>query len=895
MSWNRAGRWWNWASWCGLVLSCGGTADRLAAAEPAPRIPFVLPWNAAGPAAFDESPGRDARPIDAAQRLQVTPDGHLAAAGSRVRLWGVNVCFGANFPAADDARQIAARLAHFRLNAVRFHHMDSARYPSGILKPGQRTTRTLHPEALDRLHRFVHELSRHGIYSNINLLVGRHFSADDGLPAAIDRLPPKQQHLVGFFSDDLIRLQQEYARQLLTAPNPYAGQPLASDPAVALVEIHNENGLVHGWLSGDLDDLPEPFASRLQQRWNDWLGQRYDDTAALRRAWRHRDDPLGDELLRNGRLNDQLAGWNLERHAGAQATARVEADGAGRGTPAVRLEVTERGSEPWHVQFHQPGLAVRAEQLYTLTLRARSDRPRTLQLRLGQAHAPWEGLGFEASLALTPEWRDFTFTFQPRVTDDNARVGLSDLGRELGTCWFAQWSLRPGGRLGLAADERLETRTIPPLRQAGLGAGTRESRRDWIAFLRDVEQDYWRRMRQFLRDELHVQALLVGTILGCSPTTVQAEFDVVDSHAYWHHPQFPGRPWDPDNWLVENTSMVNTAPGTLGRLASQHVRGKPQLVTEYNHAAPNEFSSEAPLFIAAYAALQDWDGVFLFAYSHRANDWNSQAFTSFFDIDQHPLKMANVLPGAALFRRADVRPAATTLWAPLDATRELDLLTDHGQAWRLVDAETAGVPAREALTRRIGWQTSPSDRTAPASSRSAAAVPSAPQLANTPETDVVWDTSRPQRGVVTVNTPRSKLVMGYVDGRSFTLGEIRVTPGSTFHDWCTLALTRLDPGSWEQPGRALITVTATAENADMHWTDATHRSVGRQWGKAPSRIEVVPALVEWPVAAERIVAWALDERGQPTTRIEVTDAGPGRSRLTLGPPAKTLWYLVETR
>jgi hypothetical protein len=46
--------------------------------------------------------------------------------------------------------------------------------------------------------------------------------------------------------------------------------------------------------------------------------------------------------------------------------------------------------------------------------------------------------------------------------------------------------------------------------------------------------------------------------------------------------------------LVENESMVNQKGGTLSGLALQRVAGKPFTVTQYNHAAPNTYSSEAP-------------------------------------------------------------------------------------------------------------------------------------------------------------------------------------------------------------------------------------------------------------------------------------------------------------
>ena len=58
--------------------------------------------------------------------------------------------------------------------------------------------------------------------------------------------------------------------------------------------------------------------------------------------------------------------------------------------------------------------------------------------------------------------------------------------------------------------------------------------------------------------------------------------------------------------------------------------------------APNTHSSEAFLLVNAYAALQDWDGVFAFAYSHRHDDWNSRRIGSFFDLDQHPTKLATL-------------------------------------------------------------------------------------------------------------------------------------------------------------------------------------------------------------------------------------------------------------
>src|SRR5262249_5209913 len=200
--------------------------------------------------------------------------------------------------------------------------------------------------------------------------------------------------------------------------------------------------------------------------------------------------------------------------------------------------------------------------------------------------------------------------------------------------WLAGVSFRPGGVIRPAADERLEDQTVPRFEYDRLAEHTAEAQRDWLRFLWETEDDYWQAMQRYLKEELHVRGVVVGTIVGCSTPNLMARFAAVDTHAYWQHPHFPGRPWDPDDWVVANKSMVNEAGGTLPGLALRRVLGKPHCVSEYNHAAPNTFGSEGFLLLAAYAALQDWDAVYAFAYSH-SNDWDARRITRFFDVNPH--------------------------------------------------------------------------------------------------------------------------------------------------------------------------------------------------------------------------------------------------------------------
>src|SRR5690348_7336453 len=64
-------------------------------------------------------------PLTAADRVFVK-DGHFYTAAGRIRLFGVNNAFSANFPEPDDAPRIAKRLRRLGVNLVRLHHMDTS-------------------------------------------------------------------------------------------------------------------------------------------------------------------------------------------------------------------------------------------------------------------------------------------------------------------------------------------------------------------------------------------------------------------------------------------------------------------------------------------------------------------------------------------------------------------------------------------------------------------------------------------------------------------------------------------------------------------------------------------------------------------------------------------------
>ena len=879
-----------WPVWAPSCAAAGGAAPFSAASL----FPFVLPWDDATPGVIDLS-GWLPKPAGQSGTIHAGDDGHLYAGNERIRFFGVDLAFSANFPRPEEAEKIAARLAKFGINIVRFHIMDMKRFPDGLLARNVSHTRDFDPEALARLDYFIAQLKRNGIYTYLCLLNYRPFNAADGLPKEIELLgaPYQERHVPGFYDARLLELQKEYARKLLTHHNPQTGMTYSEDPAVAFVEINNENGLIHAWLDEKVDRLPGVLQAELKRQWNEWLRKRYGTTARLRQAWGAQEQPLGEEMLANADFSRGLEGWVLERQAGAEAAVALSEDvpETMRRAKSACVTVTKPGSQSWHIRWQQAGFDVQADRPYTLSFRAKAERSCVVGVSLEQNRSPWQGLGLRANASLTTQWKPFRFTLTAASSDHGARV-IFDPPMQTGACWLADVSLRPGGIGGLDKDERVESETVQLVLRGQAGGRTSEAQRDWLRFLWETEDRYWQAMNAYLKRELKVKALVIGTIVGCSTPNLMARLDCVDAHAYWQHPIFPGRPWDPENWVVHNRTMVNDPGGVLPDLALRRVWGKPFSVTEYGHCAPNTFVSEGHLLRAAYSALQDWDYISASRYSHQA-DWDLRRIRNFFDIDQHPTKMLTLIPAAAMFLRGDVKPAQLLVAATLDRERELEVLR-HSSPWELAHAGHVGVSRETTLVHRtaiaVEGQTVPAGTLRPEQVR----IVGDKFVSDTGE--LVWDLTRKQRGVVTLNAVRSKAVIGYGAGQRFNLGDVIIEPGPTLQDgWSAITLTVLKGDSITPPSQSLITATGYVENTKMGWKNPEKSSVGADWGEAPSVVEGIPARITFPFAAHRAEAWTLDERGQRKTQLSVEADTNGNAVVAIGPQYRTLWYEVSAK
>ena len=548
----------------------------------------------------------------------------------------------------------------------------------------------------------------------------------------------------------------------------------------------------------------------------------------------------------------------------------------------------------WKLQLNRSGLDLREGQFYTVSLRAKTGGgARSIGAYVALDQAPWSQVGGSARFDLTPEWKDYRFVFRANGTRPNHSRLTFSVGNALGEVDLADVQIVPGARADIAPNWSLAQANFELPSSSFVPAQAR----DWVEYLATVEQSYVDTMTDCIKNEIGYQGLVTcsqASYGGPAGVARESRTDWVDMHAYWQHPNFPGQAWDASNWNIANTPMADDAgTGTLFGLAAYRVAGKPFTVSEYNHAAPNEYTSETVPLILGYAAAQDWDGVFLFDYNGSRDNWNPGRIDGFFDIHSDPNKMA-LTPGMArAFLRGDIAPlgAATTLTLPRE-----QLLQQTAQAvgagvyngtlpdiWRKL-----GLTRADVLQSRLQLQIAPTPDGAPTIVRQSARGGAA-------QNQWKWDW-RGDRGVVEVDAPRVKSFVGRL-GDSFVVGPLqagalRVSEINSSNQWAALTLVALDNQPLPLSKSLLLTALNRAQNQGMKW-NAERTSVGDNWGQGPIQIEVPQAHVELQTNAKVARVFQLTPTGARGA-IQSSQLKNGVLSFDIGPQDQTVWWEIAT-
>jgi len=204
--------------------------------------------------------------------VKLTPDGNGFALGNGqpVRFWAVGSdLFHKHTPA--EMERHARFLAKLGVNMVRLHCDFS---PKG--KDAKITD--VDEQELDGVFHFVAAMKKQGIYVTISP-----FWAHTIAPASwgIEGYADKSPWGVLFFNEALQTGYKAWVREVYARKNPYTGLALGQDPAVAIIQVHNEDSLLF-WT---FDGIAPEQKRALGKKFAAWLAKKYGSLEKAQAAW----------------------------------------------------------------------------------------------------------------------------------------------------------------------------------------------------------------------------------------------------------------------------------------------------------------------------------------------------------------------------------------------------------------------------------------------------------------------------------------------------------------------------------------------------------------------------------------------------------------------------------
>ena len=171
-----------------------------------------------------------------------------------------------------------------------------------------------------------------------------------------------------------------------------------------------------------------------------------------------------------------------------------------------------------------------------------------------------------------------------------------------------------------------------------------------------LERHMAERCSAFLR-QIGVKALLTNDNNGFrhgEGESATSLYDYVDNHFYIDHPQFLEKSWSLPS-RCDNRNPVTYGGPEMFRKNYAKGFSKPYTISEWNFSGPGKYRGLGGILTGARAAVQEWDGLWRFAYSHSAEglEDNADHYPGYFDVATDPLSQASDRASICLFLRGD--------------------------------------------------------------------------------------------------------------------------------------------------------------------------------------------------------------------------------------------------
>lgn len=303
---------------------------------------------------------------------------------------------------------------------------------------------------------------------------------------------------------------------------------------------------------------------------------------------------------------------------------------------------------------------------------------KTLIFVLKEARKIWEEFARNLLTHINPytgiAWKDDPALFSISMVNEDVLLGKIYIlanNKKINSLYEKEWNewlkkrygsteklkevwMDSDGKAPLSSDEILEQKNIRFL----VSSGSKNRKGDEILFLMEFQMQGFKEMKEFLQKELQVKSLFtdLNNINYIQQVPMRYEFDYVDNHTYWDHPQWPVKAWTLPSRFHNKSAIEKGASVPRGLMLSR-IFGKPYTVTEWNYVFPNKFRAEGGLLMGSYASLQDWDAIYRFPYSGNRESVIYPSKAGYFNIASDPLNAMTERISQLLYLRRDVSPS----------------------------------------------------------------------------------------------------------------------------------------------------------------------------------------------------------------------------------------------
>lgn len=443
------------------------------------------------------------------------------------------------------------------------------------------------------------------------------------------------------------------------------------------------------------------------------------------------------------------------------------------------------------------------------------------------------------------------------------------------------WSgaLKPGEAL---AAKNIEPQTNPwffsEAHLSGQTGGARQRLLDSAAWLHEMQNKFYSRFVKAIRDAGY-QGPLCGSpwqAPAMLPHYYNLQSDAlvgyIDRHNYFGGGLF-------DSMLAQ--------PGS-GYFSSglQQAANRPFGLSEWIHVYPSLYSAEGPAIVAAYGmGLQGWDASYEFQSQAAPRTFNDRVGWPPWGVWEAdvPTQLGQYPALTRMLYRGDVRESQ------IISTRRVsrkefdsgrfsfsDTVAQEGD----IKAFGGSVPPEALAAGRVVVEFT--DQPLPSSFPDLAKYRTATAI-HSSTGQLVWDTAG--QGFFTVNTPGTKAVVGFAEGKELRLGEVTIQLACPY---ASLFLTALDKNvTLAEAKSALLCAVARNSNSGFKYFTIDSRTLDN--GRGPILLEPVRATLTF--SSRRVASVnVLDHDGRRTGKsLPVTDG-----HFTIdGARDKTLYYEVQ--